>query len=115
MLTHPFEFNITFSTPKKKNQHKRQLSQLNESLNDFVVGYSTIAGAIRKGTFEPQTNGHSTYSGIFAGGESSASSNQVLENRIEDKIRKEVDTADMIVENGMHDAILTAMDNVVIP
>ena len=28
------------STHKKKNQQKRQLSHLNETLNDFVIGNS---------------------------------------------------------------------------
>ena len=46
--------------------------------------------------------------------ENSASQAQVIEKNITDKIRKEVDHAVMAVENRVHDAILTAMDNVVI-
>ena len=38
-----------------------------------------------------------------------------MENNIDDKIRRTVDYADMTVGNRMHDAILTAMDKVVIP
>ena len=40
---------------------------------------------------------------------------QVIEKNIFDNIKKEVDNAVMAVENPMRDAILTALDNVVIP
>ena len=46
-----------FSTRKKKHQHKRPLSQLNETSNDFVIGDDTNASAIGNETLEPQTNG----------------------------------------------------------
>ena len=41
--------------------------------------------------------------------------NQVIQNKIDDQITRAVSRAVMTVENGMHDAILTAIDNVVIP
>ena len=44
-----------------------------------------------------------------------ARQNKVIENNIYEKIRKAVDSAVTTVENGMHDANLTAMDNVVFP
>ena len=45
------------SDRKKKHQHKDELSQLNETLNDFVIVNWTNLGAIGKETVEPQTNG----------------------------------------------------------
>ena len=47
-------------------------------------------------------------------GENRASEDEVIERNIA-KIRKEVDYAVMAVGNRVHDAILTAMDNVVMP
>ena len=41
--------------------------------------------------------------------------NQVIENRIDDQFTRVVISAVMNVESRMHDAILTAIDNVVIP
>ena len=40
---------------------------------------------------------------------------QVIGKNIADRTRKEVDNAVMAVENWVHDAILTRMDNVVVP
>ena len=47
--------------------------------------------------------------------EISVSQEQVVENDTADKIKKAVDNAVMTVEKRVHDAILTAMDNVTIP
>ena len=63
-------------------------------------------------TLEPQTNGHCNEFGKI---NDIANQNQVIGNSIDDKIRKAVDNAVLTVENRMHDAILTTMDNVVIP
>ena len=43
------------SKRKKKNNQKRQLSQLNETIIDFVISNKTNVGAIGKETIEPQT------------------------------------------------------------
>ena len=51
----------------------------------------------------------------FGSVDSSARQNQVIENNIDDQITRAVKGAVMIVENRMHGAILTAIDNVVIP
>ena len=40
------------STRKKKHQHKSQLSQLNETLKDFVIGKNTKASEIGNETLE---------------------------------------------------------------
>ena len=47
--------------------------------------------------------------------ENSARQNQVIQNKIDYQITRAVSSAVMTVENHMHDAILTAIDNVVIP
>ena len=99
----------------KKNNHKKQLSQLNETLNDFVIGNNTNVSAAGNESLEPQTNGrYSSFERIIEG-ENSACRNQVLENNNDDKIKRAVDNAVMTVENRMHDAILTAMNNGIIP
>ena len=45
------------STRKKKNQQKRQLSQLAETLNDFVIGNSVNVNVWENEILEQQTNG----------------------------------------------------------
>ena len=64
---------------------------------------------------EAQTSGFINKFGSSADGENSAIQAQVIEKIITDKIRKEVDKIVMAIENRVHDAILTAFDNVVIP
>ena len=61
---------------------------------------------------EQQTNGQSN---DFKRVDKSARQNQVIENNIDDEITRAVSSAVMTVENCMHDAILTAIYNVVIP
>ena len=46
------------STGKKKSQQKKKLSQLNRTLNDFVLVNGTNVGAMANEALEPQTNGH---------------------------------------------------------
>ena len=78
-----------------------QLSQLNGTLNDFSIGSSTNLNAVENETLEQQTNGpHNDFERF----NNSSSHNQAIENNIVDKIRRAVD-----------DAILTAMDKMIIP
>ena len=69
------------STRRNKYQLKRQLSLLNETLNDFVLGNSNTICAI-----ELQDNGlyRNAEKNLF--GETSTCQNQVIENNIDDKI-----------------------------
>ena len=99
------------STRKKKNQQKRQLSQLDQTLNDFVVGNSVNVNVSESENLEQQTNGQPN---DFERVENSARPNQVIESNIDDQITRAVSSAVMTVENRMHDAILTAIGNVVI-
>ena len=102
------------TTRKKNPQHKKQLSQLNETLNDFVIGNNTNSIKTEDQTLEPQANNRSNIFGRTIVGENSACQNQVIENSIDDNISNWVDSAVMTVENWMHDAILTTMDKLVI-
>ena len=100
---------------RKKHQYKRQPNELNETLNDFIVRNNTNAGAIGNKTLELRTSGLVNNFGRPTVDENSAHQDQVIEKNFAVKIREEVDNAVMVVENRVHDAILSAMDNVLIP
>ena len=92
------------STRKKKNQQKNQLSQLNETLSDFISGNNTNMGLSEKENWEQQASGgHRNFDRI----DENASQNQVIRNNTDDRIRYAVDSTVIAVENRMHDAILT--------
>ena len=99
------------STRKNKNQQKRQLSHLDETLNDSAIGNSVNVNVSEKETLEQETNGRPNDFGRL---ENSERQNQVIENHIDGEITRAVSSAVMTVENRTHDAILTAIDNVVI-
>ena len=101
------------STRKKKHQHKRQFSRLNETSNDFEIGKDSKTSALENETLVSQTNSCPKNIGRIIFGENSACHD--LENIIGDRIRKAVDNAVMTVANRMHDAMLTAINNVQIP
>ena len=63
-------------------------------------------------SLEQRTNGQSNDFEIV---DDSARQNQVIENKIDNQITRAVSNAVMTVENRMHYAILTAIDNMVIP
>ena len=100
------------SAQTKANQQEKLLGQLKETSNDFVIGDSTNGSTMGNDTLKHQTNGPFKDSEINFG---NASQNQVIRNNNDDKMRKMVDNAVMTVENPMQDAILTAMDKMVIP
>ena len=84
-----------------KHQHQKQLCELDETLSVFVIGNSTNASAVGDETFEPQTISRFHHFGRVAVGENSACQNQVIENNIDDQIRKTLDSAVLNVENGL--------------
>ena len=100
---------------KKKQLHQRQLSQLRESLDDFVIGINTNAGANGNESLEPHTNSLSTNFGRLIISENSACQDQIITEHNDNKIRKAVENAVPTVENRVHDAISTAMDNLIQP
>ena len=86
------------STCKSKHQHKRQLSQLNETLIDFVIGNNTNADVNGSDCLETQTSGFVNSFGSSTVGENSASQAQVLEENFAGKVRKDFDNAVVTVE-----------------
>ena len=104
-----------FPHARRRTNRKKELSQLNETLIDFLIGNNTNVSATGNETLEPQTNGCSNTSGRVTDDENNACQIQVNDNNIHAKNRKAVDNAVRTVENGRHDAIVTAMDNVVSP
>ena len=68
------------STRKKKNQQKRQLRQLDEALNGFVIGNSVNVNVSASEYLEQCSNGHSN---DFERVDNSVRQNQVIENRID--------------------------------
>ena len=64
---------------------------------------------------ESRTSGLVNSFGKSTAGENIASQHQVNEKNIDDKIRKAVENAVLTVKNWVYGAILTAMENVVIP
>ena len=99
-------------TRKNKNQQKRKLSLLNRTLNDFIIGNGTNVNAMENETLEQQTNGPRN---DFEKFNNYLSQNQVIESNTDDRIRNAVGNAVVAVENCFHDAILRAMNNVIIP
>ena len=94
-------------TRKEKNQPKRQLSQLNETLNESITGSSTNVNAVEQETLELRTNGpHNDFERF----NNSSSQEQVLENFIHNKIRRAIDDAVLTVKNHLYDVISTSMD-----
>ena len=100
------------STRKMENQQRRHLSQLDETLKDIVIGNSVKMNVSENENLEQRTDGQCNDSERV---DKTACQNQVIKNEIDDQITRTVSSAVMTVENRMHDAILTAIDNVVIP
>ena len=99
------------STRKMKNQQKRQLSHLDETLNDSAIGNSVNVNVSERETLEQEAN---CQPNDFRRLDNSERQNQVIDNHIDDQITRAVSSAVMIVENCTQDAILTAIDKVVI-
>ena len=101
-------------TRKKKHQKKGLLSQLDESLNDFVIG-SIFRGEEALNAMAENQNYEflSNYSSNSPG-ENSRSHTPVTETNIANRVRDEVDGVVAAFENRVHDEIATVMDNVFI-
>ena len=99
------------STRKKKGQSERQLSRLDEFLNDFVIGNGTTVNAMGNEALKSQAYGHHE---DFERIVESTNRNQVIGGNTDERIRNAINSAVIVVENRKHDAILTAMNNVVI-
>ena len=75
-------------TRKEKTQRKRQLNQLNETFNDFVIGNKLNVSAKRNKILEPQANGCYINAERLIVAENSARQNQVIENILMTKLEK---------------------------
>ena len=100
------------STRRKKSQNKKQFIRLDDTLIDFVFGKGTTVNTMAKEALESQATGHHEDFERFV---DNASQKQVIGSNTDGKIRNVVDSAVIVVENLMHDPILTAMNNVLIP
>ena len=105
------------STPKKKHQNKRQLNQLNETLNHSIIGNKVNASAIGNETMKPQASGLSKNFGGSSVGKTVQVKIKSLKRRSTTKSEKRliILLSVMTVENRVHATILTAVCNVVIP
>ena len=100
------------SRRKKKSQKKRKFRRLDNTLTDFFIGDGNTANTLENEASESQASDHhENFDRIVY----NASQNQVLESNTDNKIRNAIDSAVIAVENRIHDAISTAMNNVVIP
>ena len=77
---------------KWKNQQKRQFIQLNEALNDFVIGSNANVFVVGKEALESQADGHYNNPERSVDGKITACQNQIIGDNIDDKIRKAVKT-----------------------
>ena len=103
------------STRKKKHQNKNLLIQLNETLNDFIIGNSTNADVAENKYILFPTSDLAHNSGESTLRENGTSHSQVIEWNVADRIKKEFDETVTASENWNHDSSLTAMDNAVVP
>ena len=100
------------STRNKKNQQKWLLSQLDDTSTDIDIGNIVNVNVLESESLKQQTKGQPNDWEII---DLSARQNQVIENNIDDQIPGAVSSAVMTVAIRMHDSILTAIHNVVIP
>ena len=80
-------------TRKWKNQQKKQFIQLNETLNDFVIGSNANAFVVGKDALDYQADGYYFDPERSFDGEIRACQNQIIGKNIDDKIRIAVDNA----------------------
>ena len=97
----------------KRNMRTKATQSIIESLNDFIFGNEINAEIAGKKTGQIQAAGFFDKIGRSTTSENTTCHDRVNESNIADNFRKEVDNAVTAVENGVHDVIFTAVDNVV--
>ena len=85
---------------------------MDDTLNEFVIGNSNTVKTIENEDLKSDANGHHE---DFEKIVDSASQNQVIGSNNDNRKRNAVDNVVIAVENRLHEAILTAMNIVVIP
>ena len=100
------------SARQKKSRNRGQLNRLDENSNYFVIGNGITVNTLGNENLEPQSNGrHDDFERVL----DSARQNEVIGSNTDNRIRDAVDSVVIAVKKCMHDAILTAMSNMVIP
>ena len=99
-------------TRKKKNQHKSQLSQLDETLNDFANCSCVNVSSLESKNLEQLTNARSN---DFKRTDNSVCQNQVKVKKLDSQITRAFSSVLMTVKTCMHVPILTNTDDVVTP
>ena len=106
------------STRKKKQQNKRFLSQLSESNAEFMVVQSKHEAQAKSRT-DAADRDTSLKNLKNTKGPKQVKGSEVdvhtLEKNIVNKVRSEVDSVMTTVETRVQDAVMTAMENLVIP
>ena len=102
-------------TRKKKQQNKRSFNQLSEDDTDFMIARNSCEILT-----ENRTNmADKGISSNNVNGPTQVNSSQVVMHTLEEniiiKVRSEVDSVMTTVETRIQDAVLTAMENLVIP
>ena len=100
------------STQKKKGQNKKQFSRLDDTSKDFVIVIGTNVNTIGNETLESQVKGHHEFLEDIV---DNTSQNQVKASNTDERTRNVVYIAVLAVENFMHDAVLTALKNMINP
>ena len=104
---------IWFLFARKKQQNKRFLSQLDETVDNSIIA-NLIAGVEHTNIFD---RGHEIFNCYNPNHSTTESGSQVdmqtLEKNISHKLRSEVENV-AAVETSVYEAILSAMDNLVI-
>ena len=100
------------SMRKKAKQPQRHFSELKETFIDFIIRNKAKVGVSENEILKQQASGsHKDFEKSI----DHASQNKVIEKNTDDTNRDAVDNAVVAVENHMHDATLTAMNDVFIP
>ena len=102
------------SSPEKK-QNKQLLGQLNESSNYFISGNDTTANRFENETTELQIGILDHDFGRSATGEKGTIHDQDFQRNLADRISEEFDNAVTAVKIWVLDAILTAIESIILP
>ena len=105
------------STRKKRQSNKRLLSQLDDFEQDMFIGNATSKRqenvAVNEGTNDREFTVGSSYDSSTVNG--NAMSVKTLERCFNERIDKEMNNIVDTVEDRIQNAILTAIDNIIVP
>ena len=99
---------------KKRSQSKRPLSQLDEIDTDFVIGQDNHSAQIEIRVGITGEHVTSNYANPSASVNGSQVDIHTLEGRFTGRVRNELDNIMVKVGTRVHDAILTAMESLVV-